>query len=47
MTSAILTINPGSATVKLGVFSIDTGFARPLGRETIDEVTSTLRVQVG
>ncbi|SCW91045.1 acetate kinase [Sphingobium faniae] len=45
MTDTILTINPGSATIKLGVFALDRGRARVLGRATLDEATSKLRVQ--
>ena len=37
MTDIIITINPGSATIKLGVFACESGQARPLGRATVDE----------
>src|SRR3546814_7895583 len=46
MPDTILTINPGSATIKVGVFALDRGRARVLGRATLDEATSKLRVQV-
>src|SRR3546814_7166847 len=46
MPDIILTINPGSATIKVGVFALDRGRARVLGRATLDEATSKLRVQV-
>lgn len=47
MTDTIITINPGSATIKLGVFARERGQARPLGRATVDEAAGKLRVQVG
>lgn len=47
MTDIIITINPGSATIKLGVFACESGQARPLGRATVDEVAGTLRLQIG
>lgn len=47
MTDTIITINPGSATIKLGVFACERGQARPLGRATVDEAADILRVQVG
>lgn len=47
MTDIIITINPGSATIKLGVFACERGHARPLGRATVDEVAGTLRIQIG
>src|SRR3546814_15984400 len=46
MPDTILTINPGSATIKVGVFALDRGRARVLGRATLDAATSNLRVQV-
>lgn len=46
MTDTIITINPGSATIKLGVFTCERGQARPLGRATVDESAGKLRVQV-
>ena len=47
MTDTIITINPGSATIKLGVFACERGQARPLGRATVDESAGKLRMQVG
>lgn len=47
MTDTILTINPGSATIKLGVFAYEHGRPRPLGRATIDEAAGVLHVQTG
>lgn len=47
MSDIIITINPGSATIKLGVFACDRGEARSLGRATVDEAARTLRLQIG
>lgn len=47
MTDTIITINPGSATIKLGVFACERGQARVLGRATVDEAAGKLRLQVG
>ncbi|WP_447953524.1 acetate/propionate family kinase [Sphingopyxis chilensis] len=47
MTDIVITINPGSATIKLGVFACERGQARPLGRATVDEAAGTLRIQIG
>src|SRR5690606_6949379 len=47
MTDTIITINPGSATTKIGVFAHECGRARPLGRATLDEAAGVLHVRAG
>lgn len=47
MTDTIFTINPGSATIKLGVFAYERGRVRSLGRATVDEAAGALRVEIG
>jgi len=46
MSDIIITINPGSATIKLGVFACERGEARSLGRATVDEAAETLRLKI-
>jgi len=47
MAETLLTINPGSATIKLGLFERDVAGLRPIGRATLDEASGVLSIQAG
>ena len=47
MTETLLTINPGSATIKLGLFARDAAGPRPLGLARFDQGASSLSIEAG
>lgn len=47
MAETLLTINPGSATIKLGLFERSAAGLRSIGRAMLDEGSGSLSIQIG